>query len=433
MPTNGTHYLRWTPGEWQRVAAYALQYIDRGLPPLTVITRAARAALPRERLRDAEGYAKSAKSTTFHEYVTKARQLTPEQLEAIVPPPQKHSSTEEATSQSDVSDERGYRNKYSRAGTAVRWTTLEKARIARQVNQWRAAGDMRALTRLIIEAQEIVIEHDRRRPIASIQTCAGAKISRLLEEGTHNEWLLVNEEAAAAQKAAQEAALLQPAHAGVCATDEAIQDHAQAPGINMAPTPAPGESHTLTAAAAAFGAAVSAALDKLLAAHTEAILERVCARFESTAATASAALAAQIERGMRDTVHRIVENELGGPVSAPFPAEGPTPRPVITEEAPKERAPQLRVDVVGLIGQQITEVKSAFNGDTDLRFVDADQVDAWQPSARRHVVCWVKFHSHKVDNKLKQSGLKPIRVNGGVGTIIHAIDELRRSHQLSMN
>ena len=53
----------------------------------------------------------------------------------------------------------------------------------------------------------------------------------------------------------------------------------------------------------------------------------------------------------------------------------------------------LKMDVVGLIGSQITEVRQQLNGHADaIRFIDASQVGSWEP--RERVILNTKFASH---------------------------------------
>jgi hypothetical protein len=416
-------FLRWTPEEWTRVGAYALRHVDKGLAPVTALTKAAREALPADRQKDEYAAEKASRSPSFHEYIIKARAMTPEQLQEIAPPPAPR-APRACAPRKRVDEGRDY----SGSGSPIRWTTAEKARIARQVDRWREAGDLRATSRLIIEAQELVIDVDRRRPTSSIQAGLGRKNDLLLAEGRANAWTLPNDEVQS------EVAQSEPGEVAVSSSESPDEFPAQASNTGEATTPAPTAQRKLSDAAQAFAAAVSVALDDLLAAHTESILQRVYARFESTATATSVALAAQIERGMRDTVHRIVEQELGGPVSAPFPnvpAEAPPGAQAATKaqatEVDQERQEKVRVDIVGLIGPQITHVKQAFNGSTDLRFVDADQVTAWKPSKARHVICAIKWISHDATEKAKSYGIRPHNIIGGADAIIHAIEEIHRS------
>src|SRR5207244_197783 len=89
-------------------------------------------------------------------------------------------------------------------GHLVKWTTHEKALVARQVKCWQDAGDKRVLSRLIIEAQELVLEADRRRPATSIQTGATKHNDTMIADGLANLWLLKDEERKAAVVIEQE-------------------------------------------------------------------------------------------------------------------------------------------------------------------------------------------------------------------------------------
>jgi hypothetical protein len=412
-------YVRWTPSEWQRVAAHSLRHLDKGLQLAQALMKAQVSALPKERRRDEETLRKSAypSSSSAAKYIAEARALPKEELEAIAPPPAPRKPPAPRVKLDEGRD-------YSRPGHLIKWTTLEKARVARQVKAWQDAGDQRALSRLIIEAQELVLDADRRRPIGSIHVGAAKKTNdRLMVDGLANQWLIKDEPAAPPPRAEPEP---EPQ------AQETAQESA-APVLATTP-PAP-ERSRLSEAARVFGDTVMSALDVLLRVHTEELLRGVEARVATVAQEIGLSVAAQIERGMRDTVHKIVELELGGPVASPTPT-GETPPPVLGGKTAFEfidpalvepKPARLRVDVVGLVGNNIDEVRRAFNGTTDLRFIDPDQLNAWAPHRGRHVVCAVKWIPHKAKSKLRSVGMKPINVTGSVGTVIHAIEELHRS------
>jgi hypothetical protein len=92
--------------------------------------------------------------------------------------------------------------------------------------------------------------------------------------------------------------------------------------------------------------------------------------------------------------------------------------------------PKLKVDdVVGLIGVNAQRVKDAFNGNTELRFIDVDHTNRWEIRPESSVVVVTKFINHKTTEKIKAARLQPIYVQGGGAPgVIQAIEELHHAH-----
>jgi hypothetical protein len=441
-------FMRWTPAEWIKVAVHALPHLDKGQSLVDALREAQRTALQPSRHRDEDALRSLKRQAAVKRHLEKARALPTRIRDEIAKQGRRKS----------IDDGRNY----SGRGKLINWTTLEKARIARQVDAWREAGDTRALSRLIIEAQELVIEPERRRPITSIQVAAvngaNSKNERMIAEGRANVWLLTDAPSptpiADAPVKAAPAAQAEPIdEAPPTAESASTETSPRAQEAQRRPARA-----ASTHAAQAFAETMMSALDSLLASHTDTVLREVHSKLDESIRTTgqqiAAQIAAQIEMGMRATVHRIVEAELGGPVSPPGAGDMPA-APASTSvdagdtehaqtpvdehrhnghgvlDAPAKRP--LKVDVVGLVGNNITEVRSAFNGNTDLRFVDPDHLNAWAPHKGRHVVCAVKWIPHKARQKLRSVGMQMITVHGSVGTVIHAIEELHRSHGADMN
>lgn len=145
---------------------------------------------------------------------------------------------------------------------------------------------------------------------------------------------------------------------------------------------------------------------------------------------------------MRETVHKIVEVELGGPVSAPSEAAAPpaalaeTPAPTAAGAAPAAPPSEpahderrvLKVDVVGLNnGTQEQQVRAAFNGNTDLRFFDPDTQAGYAPHRGRHCIMLTHRVPHALKAKIKAARVDPIYVRPTVGHVVHAIEELHRA------
>lgn len=417
-------YMRWTPSEWQRVAVATLPHLDKGLEVGAALYRGQR-VLPMSRRREEDTFQRLQHQASTKRQLEAARAMTPEQRAEIVPPAPPRKTPAPRKSLDEGRD-------YNRQdGGVIRWTTLEKARVARQVNQWLAAGDTRALSRLIIEAQELVIDRERRRPITSIQQATSTgRNEEIIAEGTANIWLLQQHEASAA-----EAEPCTPDPGASQAPIEGPEPAAEAASPTQAPitpTPAP---RALSEAARIFGETVMGALDTLLATHTEVLLREVYAKLSATAAATSDEIAkqvaAQIERGMRETVHKIVEAELGGPVSPPPAAEAAAPaaQPAATMPQPKAKPQPIKVDVVGLVnGTMEQQVRQAINGHADLRFFDPDSRNGYAPHRGRHCIMVTQRVPHALKDKIRASGVEPIYVKSTPGHVIHAIEELRRSH-----
>ncbi len=399
-------YIRWTPDEWLKVAVCALPHLDKGMTMgIPLLKKAQWAALHSSRRREDDALRKLAwkGAAQTRKYIEQARALTPEQRAEIAPPPEPRKP---AAPRGKIDEGRDY----SKPGTNVKWTTLEKARVARQVEAFKALGDKRVLGRLIIEAQELVIEPDRRRPVNSIRQ-GGTYNDRMIEEGHANAWLL--DELDEQKKAEAEDAI-----------ELVTARSAESAAAPAAALPTPAASGAFSDSARAFGDTVMAAFDRLLTAHTESILREVYGKFSAMASTTSAQIAAQIEQGMRATVHRIVEAELGGPITTPSEAAALPGKPTELEEA-APRAQVLKLDVVGLKdGQVQQQVRAAFNGNTDLRFVDPDTKNGYAPHRGRHCIMLTQRVPHMLKHKIKAAGIEPIYVRPTAGHIIHAIEAL---------
>ena len=430
-------YTRWIPNEWRIVAAAATPHINKGKSVLTALTIGQR-ALPKARRRDPEDLKRTSWGQSCKNYLAEAAKLTPEQLAEIAPPPPPRKKPEPRKSLDEGRD-------YSRPGHLVKWTTLEKARVARMVKHWLDAGDTRVLSRLFIEAQELVLDADRRRPVGSLQQATtGGKLQAQYEEGLQNIWLIpedeklptdVQQDAEAEAERIEAMAMFDPEQAAATQAARA----AEAAQATEATTPPPTPNRTISEAAKVFGETVMGALDDLLRVHTETVLREMYSKLSAMASQTSQEIAAQIERGMRATVHQIVEAELGGPVSTPddvpasapaaVPAAATTPEP---EPTPAPRA--LKVDVVGLNnGSMEQRVREAFNGNTDLRFFDPDTKNGYAPHRGRHCVMITQRVPHMLKHKMKAAGVEPIYVKSTAGHVIHAIEELHRSHGVEVH
>jgi len=414
-------YIRWIPSEWRIVAASATPHIKKGKSVLAALTIGQR-ALPKARRRDPEDLKKLPWQPSCKNYLAEAAKLTSAQLAEIAPPPPPRKKPEPRKSLDEGRE-------YSRPGHLVKWTTLEKARVARVVKHWRDAGDTRVLSRLFIEAQELVLDAERRRPIPSLQQATtGGKLQAQYDDGLQNIWLIPADEKLPAS-------LTEPAEAAPAEQTETAEPTPTAETISAPPTITPSTAtRTLSEAAKVFGETVMGALDDLLKVHTETVLGAVYAKLSAMASQTSLEIAAQIEKGMRQTVHRIVEAELGGPIAPPAePATAAAVAPAIQEpEAAPARV--LKVDVVGLInGAHEQQVRAAFNGDTELRFFDPDSRNGYAPHRGRHCVVVAERIPHTLKSKIKAAGVEPIYVKRTAGHVIHAIEELQRASGMAMH
>lgn len=430
MSREQPEYIRWTRDEWRKVAVHALPHLDKGVPADKALMRAQRAALPKDRRHSDESLRMMQRRASTTRFLDEARALPPETRDEIAPPPPPRKAPAPRKKLDEGRD-------YGDPAHPVKWTTREKALIARQVDTWRKAGDKRKLSRLVIEAQEVVLPRDRRRSIVGIQVATAKGImARLIDEGRQNQWLLDQHPAEAAPEAEQQQPA-EPQHV------EPTNRPVEAANEDAAPIPPTESQRALSEAARAFGDTVMQALDTLLAVHTETVMREVYAKMSAAMSAQAAAtseqiatqIAAMIERGMRETVHKIVEAELGPvasptePGSASTPHEPPAQPAASTAEA---RPSRLRVDVVGLTnGSMEQQVRQAINGHADLRFFDPDIKGGYVPHRGRHCIMVTQRVPHSLKHKIKAAGVQPIYVKSTTGHVIHAIEELHRAQEVA--
>jgi len=430
MSSGEPGYTRWQPSEYLKVAVCALPLIDKGKTVAEAYYAAQRQALPRERRRELPDIRKLTYNGSPQKYIDLARKLPEAERLALTPPPpeprKKPLVKLKPAPRVKLDDGRDYGKD---DGGAKRWITREKALLARRILYWQEKGDTRALSRLFIEAQEIELERDRRRPIASIQAgVTGGKLQATLDEGKQAIWQVQSipfkpdDEPTSSSPAAGDEAdrigameLHDPAQA-----EQAAKTAVEAPNDPQATTLAPTGERALSDAAKAFGDTVMQALDKLLHTHTEIILGNVYAKLSDHAASTAANIGAMIERGLRETVHKIVEAELGGPVAAPS-----------TPAAPALHARQLKVDVFtfpdGVLQDKVQrEVRATFNGSTDLRFVNPDARN-YTPDPERHCIMLTQRIPRALSNSITAIGIEPIYIKATPAHVVHAIEELHRS------
>lgn len=180
-------YVRWQPSEYLKIAIAALPLIDKGKSVPEAFYRAQRQALQRDRHRDADEIRRLHGMGTPQKYIDQARALPESKRAELLPPAPAPAPRKPPAKRVTLDEGRDYSANGGNGG--VRWITREKALLARRVLYWQKQGDTRALSRLIIEAQELEIERDRRRTPASIQTSTtGGHNAKMIEEGARHIW-----------------------------------------------------------------------------------------------------------------------------------------------------------------------------------------------------------------------------------------------------
>lgn len=444
-------FIRWHADEWLRLAVNMQRRLDMGDTNLVALTTAMRKVLPKDRHQHDEFLSKLMQPKWFAKSIeprlVEARALSEaERLEMLVLTPAQRFALENPDApkparkapppRKKLDEGREYKNHH-------KWTTLDKAKIARMVVWFQEHGVTSALSRMFIEAQELVLPAEHRMSIGSIGA-GSARLPRYFEEGKNNIWLLKDVPFDPPHPPGTEPAAVETAHAEAetAQTDDNAPEVAQTqPEAPRAPLPALGMSE----AAQAFGNTMMQALDTLLGHHTQLVLASIETRLSEASARMAAEAASMIQAGMRKAVADMLAHELGGPVAPGAPAvTAPTPpAPAMNGKtappAPNhhhnpvppstERRPQLKVDVVGFeIGSQETFVQQAFGpGEVDFRFIHPDAQGTYAPHRGRHVVMMIGRVPHSLSAKFKAAKVEPIITRRTPGHVIHAIEELRRS------
>jgi hypothetical protein len=444
-------FIRWMPEEWKAVMLVAAPHILSGkLTPVEALLKGQRAALPKSRHRDE----KSLQVATYNEAY---RRFRDEAVAAIPPEVKALATTKPARRKPEPKPKMDEGRNYSRPGRAVRWTTREKALVARQITKMREAGDERALSRLLIEAQDVVLPEDRRRPVASIQAGVGANNDKTLAEGMQNIWLLEPEAPTAPPTPPAPPDIELNLEPGDTAPPQAEPLVFRTDGVDKTPRLPVALERGFSEAAQAFGNVVMGAFDTMLAKHTDVLLSHVYEKLSAQAAQTGAMIAAMIERGMRDTVHKLVEAELGpvvthgptGPAAAPVapaapsaPAAPAAPSVAVADTSEghdngmmvpgpgfgAEVKPKVRVDVVGFANEPdfVKHVTTAINGSADVRFFNLDR-HSYAPHRGNHcIMLALQKVPHAVKAKLRSAGVEPIYVKNSPHQVIHAVEELLR-------
>jgi hypothetical protein len=371
--------------------------------------------LPRSRWRNAKDKPNSI-GHILDKYLGQARALSPSKRAELTKPVDSIPAADLATRMVKLREARDAKPKASDERRApLYWRTLEKAQVHRAMRL--TEGQKLSFARRVTAAMKAALPPDRWMTQGSLwASCRAGTMQKHLDEGARNEWVLK------ADDEATSSAELPAALAGSDAADLETGGLLQRAHDGLAPIPAPAVQSSLAEASAAFAATLSQAVGVLLQASAAHTLNAIEARVSGLATEVGLAIAAQIERGLRQTVLDTMAQELGGPVSAP-----PAPAPAVKAESVP--TPKLKVDVVGLIGVNAQRVKDAFNGNTELRFIDVDHTGRWDIRPDSTVVVVTKFLNHKTTDKIKAARLKPVYVQGGGAPgVIQAIEELHRAH-----
>lgn len=445
-----TGIKRWHPDEYLQMACAMLPLIAKGKTKLQSLQVAQR-LLPKARQRLIDDLGVNARSPLMKTALAKAADMGSDAREALLGDMQdKLRATLEKTLKPEPEpkptgtrvsrvpatyggtdekkmDARGH----LRPVTVVRWNDKELALVARRVAYFqRELQDKRVLSRLIKVAQDIELPPERRRSPGGIDS----GLIRMREDLIRG-FTLIRTVLADVPFDPNLRAYPEPLRAAVEFIDPVKSEVSESPGVNIdgprkvapqaaqapepvsAPTPPPQPHAPVSEPIRAFGEVFAQGMSDLIQGMTRQLMSELEARIGAASERLMQSAIDTMARGVTTMVHSALERELGGPVETEQPAQSFA----LPEGAALPAT--LQLDVVGLIGSQITEVKSQLNGHSrGIRFIDADQLNAWTP--RGLAIINTKFISHSVEGKCRKAGVKPIRVQGGAGAIVNAIKEL---------
>ena len=336
-------------------------------------------------------------------------------------------------------------------GAQVKWSKLEWALIERRVRHMqRNLGDKRSVYTLVIEAQYIELPPSRWRKERSLQALTsgqpGDVALRLKEIKPYSEQLLLAEPfvpgktraeeapepepttpdtalAAALVKAQAEVPPPQPAQAAPEPEPEPVKPARQRrtrqelPSPFQATTPAPSPIHAPGGTLEALGQGIATLLGGLMeatalkAAHEALQAQRTEIRqiFEAVLGEATT----ELKQFTQATVKATLEAHLGGTVEVVAPA-------VETNLTGSGLPQKIKVDIVGLYGQGVVEIKKAMNGYADaLRFIDVNATKAWTP--RDVVIVNDRVSSRHVEQKCREAHASVIHVYGSTSAVLTAL------------
>jgi hypothetical protein len=397
--------IRWTPRDYMTVCCGMVPLLDGGVKQQQAMEQAQR-LLPPKRQRDPVSLPSNLVQPLYRSTLAKVRAMSPDDRATMTA-----SVTAEQGGQAEAPLSGPIDSPIDGRSKGVRWSARELALIARRVAYLqRELQDKRVLSRLIKVAQDIELSPERRRSSASIDVAMAALRVELPKAYAQSRVLLADQPFD--PRATEHTALPEPEPEP---EPEQAPEAPQAPKPVSAPAPAAQAAQPPSDAVKAFGELFARGMSELVqsvAGQVLADLEgRVSAMSERLVRSAIEVLGA----GVPGIVHQALEKELGAtgaPPAAPLallalPQGAANPKPV-------------HLDVVGLIGHQIAEVKTQLNGHAaGIRFIDAEKVNSWTPRAK--VILNTKFISHSAERKCIKAGIKPVRVQGGASAIVAAV------------
>lgn len=461
MSTKDRAYMRWTPGEWLKVATLATGLLnDHGVTSVDeAIKQAQRAVLPKHRWRDAKSIHNQILSGAWRDYRKRIDAMSAEQrenilLKEITSPASSGTAqavqveAEQPPAPTPTRKRRVIKTGHftpsyvtdlappPEAGRLVRWTRREWTLIARGVKwvQEHRAEDLPRLWQQILYAQSFCLDRDRQRPLDSIRQSGVSKeaaaTQKRVDEGMARLWEVNSIPFTPPGSESEPEATAEPTpDAAPAAQAEPVEAPTSAPPPAAATPAPPMPRSSLAEAAQAFGETIMGALDKLLLTHTHLMMEQVNERIAASAGEIGAQVGAMIEGNLRRTIVEI----LGGPAPTPAAPQPPLPQAPKSDgvdiDAAHHQRKRLRVDVVGEINAPVKmSIQETFrDDDLELRFIEGGWVRGYHPTPGRHCLLITERIKHQVSHKLKKAGIEPIFVKPTATMISHAIEELQRS------
>jgi len=426
MPTD---VIRWTRAEWHAVLVRAVPLAARTNRLLYQAMAEAQDVLSEGRRREVDQIRFSVQRGKHARYLDELNAMTHVERDALLPEGER----------SDPSAPEPIRTyKFKHASPEVRamratytgreWTSSDWARIAKRVDERRAAGDSRNEDIVVIDAQDEVLPQDRRRKGHGIRKAFMRNISAWTEhmrKGRADAWTLSEPtpESTAADLSTRSAiefveAQLDAEPALVIHTNGQDRTAELARAFEFHPA-----GVQRSPVAVQFAESMAGLVDQLLAEQRRSVLAELAERIPQQVAEI---VTRDLQAMLTATVHRLIEAELG-PVAAPPAAVQPQSKqtvPSMSPPAAPARPKRIPIDVVGLSGHPVTEVQDALDSldSIDLRFVPPEKVPSTH--LRANVIAVTKFVGHDVYARAKKHGATVTRVNGAAETVIAAVRQL---------
>lgn len=461
----GEKVSNWNRADYLLVACAMIPFIEKGKKRRDAMAIAQR-LLPPNKHRPENKLARNLVSELFVECMKEAQAMTPEARTALIAKmPDELVAKMRPTSDTPVKEPLEYaKRRYgpnservtdrgapremrvtsdgkTRPAHTIKHRDSELALIARRIAYFQIdMKDTRPLSRLYKVAQAIELPPERHRSSGSID--AGMKLIRENLVRVHADPVLraalppfdaarrtyipadgVDIDAVHTQ--AEPADPIDAQAAADAAMPQSKMRPQEAPAPIPAPTPAPAFQSPPSDAIRRFGEVFSQGMHDLVSSMAVEMMANLEMRMSAMAERLMSRTVETLAQGIGPLVHSALESELGGKVAAPTAA----PAMVLPPGASLPKG--LQLDVVGLIGSQVTEVREKLNGyAAGIRFINADDVGGWTP--RGTVVLNTKFISHNAEDKCRKAGVRPIRVQGGAGAILNAIRTLFENEGIAL-